>query len=217
MGIVSWRAGFMLGLLTTVFGIILAFRPTQSLNVFAVLLGVVMLISGAYHIVRAIGGHEQHRVWRGLAGVCFILIGLAFLRHLHLSVALIGLFVGFTWVIQGIGALVEVFAGRRSGEAGWSVFYGIVSLIAGIVVIAIPIESVGVMTIFLGCWFILMGIMEMLGAWSVRHFEDAVADTDAISGREAAADGGDVSVPQQRATVTDEATAEGQARPGATA
>lgn len=194
MRLLSWRAGFVLGLITFVFGVILAFRPTQSVAVFAVLVGVVMIVTGVYHIIRAIGAREQHRVWRGLAGVVCIVIGLALLRHLHLSVALVGLFVGFTWVIQGIAALVETFAGRGTRtETGWSVFFGFLSLIAGIIVIAAPIASVATLTIFLGAWFIVMGIMEMIGAWASRHEADR-------------ADSGDVNVPQQRA-MTDEAAA----------
>lgn len=185
---VSWRASFILGVITLILGVILAFRPTQSLVAIAVLLGVVMIVSGIYHIVRALSGREHQRVWRGISGMVFILIGLVLLRHLHLSVALIGLFIGFTWVIQGIAALVETFSGGGRVETGWSVFFGIISLIAGIVVISAPIASVSTLTIFMGAWFIVMGIMEMIGAFAARNAAPITEDA------------GGVSVPQQRAT-----------------
>ena len=38
---------------------------------------------------------------RRLAGLLFIVIGVVLIRHPHLTVALIGLFVGFTWVLPG--------------------------------------------------------------------------------------------------------------------
>jgi uncharacterized membrane protein HdeD (DUF308 family) len=186
LGMMSWRASFVLGLITLILGVILAFRPTQSLAVIAVLLGVVMIVCGIYHIVRALDGREHERVWRGIAGVLFILTGLVLLRHLHLSVALIGLFIGFTWIIQGIMSLAEGFTGARQGGQGWTILFGIVSLIAGIILVAAPIASVATLTVFLGIWFIVMGAMEMVGSLVFRR---------ALRTRAAAG----VSVPAQRA------------------
>jgi uncharacterized membrane protein HdeD (DUF308 family) len=164
----SRGVGLVLGIITIILGIIIAARPTQSLTVIAVLLGVVMMVSGVFHVVRAIGGREQERVWRGLSGVLFFMVGLALIRHINLSVALIGLFIGIAWVIQGVSALVESFApGREREETGWTVFFGIISLIAGIVVVAAPIASVTALTIFMGIWFIVMGIMEIIGSFVV--------------------------------------------------
>jgi uncharacterized membrane protein HdeD (DUF308 family) len=167
--LLSWRATFVLGLITLVLGIIVAFRPTLSLNVIAVLLGVAMIASGIYHIVRALDGREHERVWRGITGVVFILAGLVLIRHLDLSVALIGLFIGFTWIIQGIAALVEAASGRRRGATGWSLFFGVISLIAGIVVVSAPITTVSVLTVFMGIWLIVIGLLEMFGALITRH------------------------------------------------
>jgi uncharacterized membrane protein HdeD (DUF308 family) len=198
MGLVSWRTAFLLGLITLALGVILVFRPTQSLTGIAILLGIVMMVSGIYHIARAIAGHEHERLWRAICGVLFILAGLVLLRHLHLSVALIGLFIGFTWIIQGVAALVEGLSGGGvRGERGWSFFFGIISLIAGIVVVSAPIASVSALTIFMGIWFIIMGAMEMFGALAFRS-----------ALKRPGADG--VSVPQQRA----DTRAAGQAGPG---
>src|SRR6516164_4740240 len=98
LGLVSWRASFILGLITLILGVILAFRPAQSLAVIAVLLGVAMMVGGIYHIVRA------------------------------------------------LSSIVEAISGPRGGRggpgAGWHVFFGIVSLIAGIILVVAPIASV---------------------------------------------------------------------------
>jgi len=170
VGLVSWRTTFVLGLITLILGVVITFRPTQSLVGIAILLGIVMMVSGIYHVVRAISGREHERLWRAISGVLFILAGLVLLRHLHLTVALIGLFIGFTWIIQGVAALVEGFSGGGyRGETGWSIFFGIISLIAGIVVVSAPIASVSALTIFLGIWFIVMGALEMFGALAFRR------------------------------------------------
>ena len=189
---VGWRTAFVFGLITVALGAIIVARPTQSLTVIAVLLGVAMIVSGVFQIVRAFDGRDSdERVWRGISGTVFILAGLALLRHLHLSVTLIGLFIGFTWVIQGIAALVEAAAGRhrQGSERGWTLFFGVISLIAGIVVIAAPIASVAALTLFMGIWLIVMGGMEIIGSLVFRH-----------ALRRARKAGPEVSVPGQRAT-----------------
>jgi uncharacterized membrane protein HdeD (DUF308 family) len=197
----SRGVGITVGAITLVLGIIIAFHPTQSLAAIAVLLGVVMLVTGVYHLARAIGGREHDRVWRGLAGVLFFLVGIALIRHLNLSVALIGFFIGITWIIQGVSVLVESFGpGRERRETGWTVVFGVISLIAGIVVVASPISSVTALTILVGIWFIVMGIMEIIGSLLIK--------------RVATAEGADgVSVPQPRADMpADERSAQRQDR-----
>jgi uncharacterized membrane protein HdeD (DUF308 family) len=193
-GLLDWRAAFVVGLLTFVLGIIVAVLPGVSLAVIAVLLGVLVIFSGIYNVVEAFRGAEQGRVWRGIAGVVFIVAGLVLIRHLHLSLALIGLVIGLTWVVQGLAALIAGISGgpTRMGT-GWAIFFGVISLIAGIVVISAPIASITTLAVLMGIWFIVMGLMEMFGAFAFRHaVRSTAADIDHDMG-------GDVSVPGQRA------------------
>ena len=193
-GLLDWRAAFVVGLATAILGIIVAAVPETSLAVIAVLLGVLVIISGIYNVVEAFRGEEHGRVWRGIAGVVFIVAGLVLIRHLHLSLALIGLVIGLTWVVQGLAALIAGFSGTatRMGT-GWSIFFGVISLIAGIVVISAPIASITTLAVLMGIWFVVMGITEMFGAFAFRH---TVRSTAAAIDRES----GDVSVPGQRAS-----------------
>jgi uncharacterized membrane protein HdeD (DUF308 family) len=192
-GLLGWQAAFFVGLATAVLGIIVVALPTVSLNVIAVLLGVLVIFSGIYNVVEAFRGGEQHRVWRGIAGVVFVVAGLVLIRHLHLSLALIGLVIGLTWVVQGLAALIGGISGSatRMGT-GWSIFFGVISLIAGIVVISAPIASVTTLAVLMGIWFVVMGVLEMFGAFAFRH-----SVREAIRAEERA---GEVSVPGQRAS-----------------
>ena len=165
----SWQATVVLGALTLILGIIVSFHPSGSLNVLAVLLGILMILSGIFHLVRIFGPGEEHRVWLGIAGLLFIVIGVVLIRHLHLTLALVGLFVGLTWVVQGVTALIGGIAdGAREGRAWWITF-GAVSLIAGIVVTATPVSSLTFLAVLLGIWFIIMGIFEIIGGLMLRR------------------------------------------------
>jgi uncharacterized membrane protein HdeD (DUF308 family) len=165
----SWQATLFLGVLTLVLGIIVSFHPTGSLNVLAVLLGVLMILSGIFHLIRVFDPQELHRVWLGIVGLLFIVIGVVLIRHLHLTRSLIGLIIGITWIVQGLAALIGgISGGVREGRAWWITF-GVVSLIAGIVVAAAPASSLNVLAVLLGIWFIVMGIFEIIGGFLLRH------------------------------------------------
>jgi uncharacterized membrane protein HdeD (DUF308 family) len=165
----SWQATVVLGGLTLILGLIVSFHPEGSLNLLAVLLGILMILSGIFHLIRIFGPGETHRVWLGIAGLLFIVIGVVLIRHLHLTRALVGLFVGLTWVVQGVTALIAGIAGgAREGRAWWIAF-GAMSLIAGIVVTATPASSLTVLAVLLGIWSIIMGIFEIIGGLMLRR------------------------------------------------
>jgi uncharacterized membrane protein HdeD (DUF308 family) len=164
----TWQATLAAGVLTLILGIVVAFQPSGSLNVIAVLVGIIAIISGIFHLVRVFDREEQHRVWLGVAGFLYVVVGVVLIRHLSLTVALFGLLVGITWIVQGIAALIGAFTGSREGAVWWGVF-GAISLIGGIVVVAAPTTSITVLTVLVGIWFIAMGIFEIVAAFAIRH------------------------------------------------
>ena len=164
----AWQTTLFLGVVTVILGAIVTFRPSGSLAVIAVLLGILMIISGIFHLIRVFDPAEQHRVWLGIAGLLYVVIGVLLIRHLNLTVAFIGLVVGLTWIVSGLSALMGGVAGSREGH-GWWIFFGIVSLIAGIIVVADPISSVTVLATLLGIWFIVIGLFEVASAFIIRR------------------------------------------------
>ena len=51
---------------------------------------------------------------------------------------------------------------------GWQIFLGVISLIAGIVVIASPFESIITLAIVVGVWLIVIGVFEVVTAFGIR-------------------------------------------------
>ena len=165
----SWQATVILGALTLILGVVVSFHPTGSLNVLAVLLGILMILSGIFHLIRVFDPEEMHRVWLGIAGLMFIVVGVILIRHLHLTRAIIGLIIGITWIVQGLAGLIGgISSDAREGRAWWIAF-GVISLIAGIVVAATPASSLNVLAVLLGIWFIIMGIFEIIGGLMLRR------------------------------------------------
>jgi len=165
----SWQTAILLGAATLIIGLIVALHPSGSVDVIAVLLGVLMLLSGLFHLIRVFDRREPHRVWLGIAGLMFIVIGVILIRHLHLTRSIIGLIIGITWIVQGLAALIGgISGGVREGRAWWIVF-GAASLIAGIAVVSAPASSLNVLATLLGIWFMVMGVFEIIGGLLLRH------------------------------------------------
>ena len=165
----AWQATVVLGVVTLVLGLIVTFFPSASLNAIAVLFGLLMIVSGLFHLIRVFGSNEAHRVWLGISGLLLVVIGVVLLRHLHLTVALVGLIIGISWIVQGVTALIVSFSGGSREGRGWWIFFGFVSLIGGIVITAVPVESVTALAILVGIWFIVQGLFEIAGGFMLRH------------------------------------------------
>jgi uncharacterized membrane protein HdeD (DUF308 family) len=128
-----------------------------------------MICSGIFHLVRIFGRGEAHRVWLGISGLLLIVIGVVLIRHLHLTLALIGLYVGLTWIVQGVTALIAGIADAGQEGRGWWIAFGALSLIAGIVVMVTPVTSVTVLAVLLGVWFIVIGFFEIIAGIMLRR------------------------------------------------
>ena len=174
----SWQATVVLGVITLVLGLIVTFYPSATVNVISVLFGLLLIASGLFHLIRVFGGNEAHRVWIGISGLLLLVIGVVLLRHLHVTVALIGLIIGITWIVQGVTALIVSFAGGAREGRGWWIVFGIFSLMGGIVIVAVPTESVKVIAVLIGIWFIFQGLFEIAGGLRIRQAAHRAQGTD---------------------------------------
>jgi uncharacterized membrane protein HdeD (DUF308 family) len=165
----SWRTTLLIGVATLVLGLLVAFHPSASLGVIAVLLGILFVISGVVHLVRVFDRDEEHRGWLGAVGLLLIVLGVVLIRHIDLTTAIIGLFIGITWIVQGLVWLVSGLSARTVRGHGWWIFFGAVSLVAGVVVAASPVSSVTVLATLVGVWFAIMGAVEIIGAFLFRR------------------------------------------------
>ena len=58
---------------------------------------------------------------------------------------------------------------------GWEIFFGIITIIAGVVVMASPFDSLAVLTLVVGIWLIVIGVFEVVSAFGIRKAGKNVA------------------------------------------
>ena len=71
--------------------------------------------------------------------------------------------VGISWIIEGILALTESGFARSQG---WAIFLGIISVLAGISVLAVPTWSAVVLMTFTGISLVITGISSLARAFT---------------------------------------------------
>jgi uncharacterized membrane protein HdeD (DUF308 family) len=165
-----WGWILVFGILMVVVGVIALAWPGPTVIALAVLFGIQIIVSGIFWFISAFARDESGgaRVLSAILGLLGILIGLYAVRHIVVSVVALALLIGIYWVANGIAELYNAVAHSDQPHRGWTAFLGVLSVLAGIIVIVYPGISLVTLAIVLGVWLIIYGVMEIFMAFRVR-------------------------------------------------
>jgi uncharacterized membrane protein HdeD (DUF308 family) len=158
------------GAIALIIGVFITFWPKNAADVLTVLLAIYFLIAGLAYVGLGIfskGISGGARALDLILGVLFVIASVVAFANIQaaasLLAAVLGIVVGIVWIIEGIVALVQ------SGDApsrGWAIFFGILSLIAGIVLLFSPIWGFVVLMVITGISLIILGIVQIVRAFT---------------------------------------------------
>ena len=159
------RTGLVIGAVLAFLagGFILGF-PGTALTVIAVVFGIFILLRGIVRLALGLFGPGLSASGRTLSiviGILLIAASIFVFRNLEAGLAIIGLLIGLSWIVDGIAMIVE---SGRGAVRGFSLVAGIISVIAGVVVLLVPVGSVAVLTIFTAVVFLVLGVLQIVGA-----------------------------------------------------
>lgn len=167
------------GVVALLVGILITFWPKDAAVVIAALLAVYLVIGGIAYLglgifSRGISGGA--RALDIVLGVLFVVAGVLALANLGAATvflaAFLGVLVGIVWIVEGVVALMQ------SGDApskGYSIFFGILSIVAGILLLFSPIWGAVVLFVIVGISLIVLGVMQIIRAFTFgRGVADAI-------------------------------------------
>lgn len=178
----GWTVAF--GALTLIAGILLLVWPGQSILVLAVILGIWLLVAGVFRLIAAVAldeGQGSSRALIALLGVVAILVGILCLARPFQTATALALLLGAFWIVAGVIEFFHGIAGDTPGR-GWAIAAGLVSVLAGIVVLAYPGASLVVLTWLFGIWLIVLGAMSIAAGFSGRPSTTPVPRTTRAPG-----------------------------------
>lgn len=174
-----WKSALASGLLAVILGIIVLVWPGKSILVAAVLFGAYLLVTGIAQVFMAFsldvtaGG----RVLLFISGAAALILAVLAFRHFGegYAILLLAIWIGVGFVFRGVATTVAAISDPTMPGRWWQVFVGVISLIAGVVVIASPFESILTLAIVVGIWLIVIGVFEVVSAFGIRKAGSAVA------------------------------------------
>ncbi|MFE5731943.1 HdeD family acid-resistance protein [Streptomyces sp. NPDC056528] len=152
---------------TLVPGVLALVWPDVTLHVLAVLIGVYLLLAGAFRFV-SVFGRDGDRVPGLIVAVLCVLGGVLCLRNPFQTIAALSLITGAVWLVSGIVTLYTAVAARDMPHRGVVMAVAALGIVAGIVVLALPTESARALTRLLGLWLVLLGLAETAVALAWR-------------------------------------------------
>ncbi|ARH89295.1 MULTISPECIES: HdeD family acid-resistance protein [Streptomyces] len=167
---VGWQILLTMGLATIALGVIALVWPDATLRVLGVLFGVYLLATGVFELAGAFGTHvPRHlRVLHFLTGALSVLLGLICFRSALESILLLALWIGFSWLLRGTMETAAAVSAQDMPARGWHVAFGIISALAGIVLIVSPFASIAALTLVVGVMAIVLGLTEVARAIMFR-------------------------------------------------
>ena len=160
------------GVLTLLAGIVVIAWPGETLLVAAVLFGVQLIVSGVFRFGAALATDDLAggtRVLLALLGVLSVIIGLWAVRHVLLTLLALVVLLGIFWVVNGTIEVFTALGHRGMPERGWTALMGLLSILAGIIVLAYPGLTLLGLAVILGIWLLVFGAMEITAAYRIRH------------------------------------------------
>lgn len=173
----AWPAILAGGIGCLVAGVLLLAWPKQTLVVAAVLLGVALVVVGLQRLVHGFSSRDEsggQRTASVVIGLLALIAGLYLIRHYHVTVALMALFLGVFWVINGIAEMGAGLFGQLESGRGLAVLSGALSFVAGLIVLFWPTISLTVLVVVMGIWLIIYSIFLISAALRLRRVKPAM-------------------------------------------
>jgi uncharacterized membrane protein HdeD (DUF308 family) len=166
----EWPALMFVGVVTIIVGVVVLAWPSQTLAVVSVLIGIQFIVFGLFRLIEAFAGETAGIV--GFVGVLLMISGVIVLRNPYETVAILATILGVVWIVSGSIDAISAIADRGSSGRGLRILRGLVSAIAGIVVVSWPAPTVTVIAWIAGLQLVIFGLIIMATAFSFRTLAD---------------------------------------------
>ncbi|UAJ81674.1 DUF308 domain-containing protein [Leifsonia sp. ZF2019] len=156
------------GTVALIIGIIIVFWPKTAAVGLTVLIAISLLVSGLAYLsigIFATGLSGGSRALDIVFGVLLVIAAIVAFANLGATTAFLavflGILVGIAWIVEGAVTLAQL---GDSPSRGWAVFFGILSIVAGIVLLFTPLWGIVVLFVLTGISLIVLGVIQIVRA-----------------------------------------------------
>ena len=157
------------GVLSIIAGLIILWQPQGAAAFVTVVIAIYAIVGGLVYAGLGIFSKSKGgwaRVGHIILGIIFIAGGVVALFNLQQATAwlavFIGVLVGILWIVEGIVSLSTL---GDAASKGWTIFFAIISIIAGLYLVISPLLGAVVLWWLLGILLIVLGIIQIVRAF----------------------------------------------------
>lgn len=179
----NWWLLFVVGLITTIAGIVIISIDWTILTL-SIFVGILFMFKGLglAFTPSLSGGSRGWNILLGLLGIAVGIAILSFPSFAAFTLVALALFAGIWLIVWGVAHSVVATSNRYLVSYWWlSLAIGIVSIVAGILVLFDPIISVQVAVFIIGIWAILSGVSEMALSFEVRTLPEEISMMEEVT------------------------------------
>ncbi len=167
-----WKTVLASGVMALILGVVVLIWPGKSILVASVLFGAYLVVSGIAQVAFALtlGVSVGTRVLLFISGALSVVLGVLAFRHFGggYAVLLLAIWIGVGFIFQGVAEAVLAISHPELPGRGWHIFLGVLTAMAGMVVLTWPFDSIVMLAIVAGAWLVAIGICQIIWAFQAR-------------------------------------------------
>jgi uncharacterized membrane protein HdeD (DUF308 family) len=165
-----WKSTLLSGILAVILGVLVLAWPGITIVVAAIFFGAYLLITGFAQVIFAFSLHVSAggRVLLFISGAASLILAVLCFRSLQNSILLLAIWVGVGFIFRGTATAVSAISDPTLPGRWWEFFIGGITLVAGVVVLAEPFDSIATLTFVIGIWLIVIGVFEVVSSFGIR-------------------------------------------------
>lgn len=165
-----WKSAVASGLLAVILGALVLWRPAAAIFVTAIFFGAYLLVTGISQLVLAFSVRSSFggRALLFVSGAASLILAILCFVNFQNSVDLLAIWIGVGFIFRGVSTVMSSISDPSLPGRLWEIVIGVISVIAGIVMFAAPMEGLVAVTQVTGVILIVIGVFEIVAAWGIR-------------------------------------------------
>ncbi|OHU75712.1 HdeD family acid-resistance protein, partial [Mycobacteroides chelonae] len=161
------KATLAVGVVSVVLGAMVLAWPGKTILVAAILFGVYLLVTGIGQVILALSLKVAWgmRLLPFISGATAVAMAVLCFLNLQNSVLLLAIWIAVGFIFRGVATTSSAFGDLTLPGRVWGVFVGVISLVAGIVMLAAPFDGIATLTLVAGIWLVVVGAFEIVSSF----------------------------------------------------
>lgn len=163
----------LIGLLALIAGILVLAWPVKVAEVVVAIIAIYAIVAGAVYAALGVFSKTRSgwaRAGHIVLGLLFIVAGIVALANLATSTlwfaVFFGVFVGVAWILEGIVSLSTL---RDSDSKGVTIFFAILSILAGMILVSSPLWAAALLWLLIGLSLAVLGTIQIVRAFTFNR------------------------------------------------